>query len=149
MNTRRWAAFLVVLSAALLLSACGFSIIQGSGNIQSETREVSDFTAVDFSGFGELTIVQGDTEGLTIETDDNLHDHIEFNVIDSVLTFSKKARLREKTLRIKVAYNNHLKHIKTTDDAEVLSLTSKKPLFFSSISRILGAISSPAWWPVR
>jgi hypothetical protein len=85
MRTGRMAAMLCALSMALLVSACGFGIIQGSGNIQSETRDVSDFTGVDFAGSGEVNIVQGETEGLTIEADDNLLPYITSTVLRGTL----------------------------------------------------------------
>ncbi len=98
--------------------------IKGNRNVTIAKTEISPFHTIDLDEDFEVEIIFNQIPSVEIETDDNLHNHIEFNVIDSVLTFSKKARLREKTLRIKVAYNNHLKHIKTTDDAEVLSLTT-------------------------
>jgi hypothetical protein len=78
--------YTAIFLLALLLSACGFNVVHGSGNITTESRDVSDFTEVDFSGFGEMTIVQGETEGLTIETDDNLQPYIKATVSGGRLT---------------------------------------------------------------
>lgn len=77
---------LITLLMALLLSGCGIRAVNGSGNIITESRPVSDFTAVNFSGFGKLTIVQGETEALTIETDDNLLPYIKTAVRGGTLT---------------------------------------------------------------
>jgi len=85
MNTRL-PIILITFLVALLLSACGIRAVNGSGNIVTESRPVSDFTAVDFSGFGELTIVQGETEALTIETDDNLLPYLKTTVSRGTLT---------------------------------------------------------------
>lgn len=98
--------------------------IKGNRNVTIVKTEVGTFHTIDLDEDFDLEIIFNQTPSVEIETDENLHEHIEFNVIDSVLTFNKKARLREKTLRIKVAYNSYLKHIKTTDDAEILSLTT-------------------------
>jgi hypothetical protein len=87
MNTRLH-RILITLVGALLLSACGLRTINGSGNIRSESRPVSDFSAVDFSGFGELTLVQGESEALTVETDDNLLPYIKTRVSGGILTIS-------------------------------------------------------------
>ncbi len=63
---------------ALLLNGCGiagFNIgtqLNGSGNVTTESREVGSFTAIDIAGVGEVVITQGEAEGLTVETDDNL-----------------------------------------------------------------------------
>lgn len=76
----------IILAATLLLAACGLRVVNGSGAIRSESRAVSDFRAVDFSGFGELILVQGETEALTIETDDNLLPYIKTSVSGGTLT---------------------------------------------------------------
>ncbi|MEZ4735047.1 MAG: hypothetical protein R3E79_48750 [Caldilineaceae bacterium] len=68
----RIATLFSTLLVALLVAGCGFQVVSGSGTVVPEERPVSDFTRVDFTGFGELTLVQGDKEALTIETDDNL-----------------------------------------------------------------------------
>jgi Putative auto-transporter adhesin, head GIN domain len=46
--------------------------VRGSGNVVAEDRAVSGFDRVTVSGSGELTVVQGSEEALTIEADDNL-----------------------------------------------------------------------------
>ncbi len=44
----------------------------GSGQVITDARTVSDFDAVSFSSFGDLTIQQGERESLTIEAEDNV-----------------------------------------------------------------------------
>lgn len=87
MNTR---LHLIVITfvGMLLLTACGLRIVTGSGTIRSESRSVSDFSAVNFSGVGELTLVQGESEALTVETDDNLLPYIKTSVSQGILTIS-------------------------------------------------------------
>lgn len=62
------------MMGAALLAACSipFNTIVGSGKMVSEAREVSGFDAVALSGGGDLTIIQGENEGLTIQAEDNL-----------------------------------------------------------------------------
>ncbi|HZQ10446.1 MAG TPA: head GIN domain-containing protein [Anaerolineae bacterium] len=50
----------------------GFNVTSGSGNVTTQTREVSGFSAVSLTWLGEMTITQGDSEGLTIEAEDNI-----------------------------------------------------------------------------
>ncbi len=74
---------LILLLSTLALSGCGFTgfrIVTGSGKIVEETREVSDFDAVDFSGSGEVTIIQGDEEGIRIEADENIMPYLRTEV---------------------------------------------------------------------
>jgi len=77
---------LTVTSAiAMLLSACGMTIVSGSGEIVEETRDVRAYSQVVFSAPGELTITQNGREGLVIEADDNLLQYIKTSVQDNVL----------------------------------------------------------------
>jgi hypothetical protein len=76
MKTRLLLIFTIVLVVVLLFAACELQAIEGSGQVRRESRVVGGFTAVNFSSFGELTLVQGDTEALTIETDDNLLPYV-------------------------------------------------------------------------
>jgi len=70
------------LTALVLVTmACGISIpgsttITPSGVVISETRDVSGFDSVDVSTLGELTLIQGATESLVIEADDNLMPYV-------------------------------------------------------------------------
>jgi hypothetical protein len=73
---KSWLAVAPLLVLAAGLTGCfnftGWRTVHGSGNITSEDRAVSQFDRVSVSGSGELRVEQGDTESLTIETDDNL-----------------------------------------------------------------------------
>lgn len=64
---------------ALVLMSCQFVTVdierhtlRGSGDVKTETRAVKNFERVVLEDRGELTLIQGDEEGLTIEADDNL-----------------------------------------------------------------------------
>ncbi len=69
---------LLIVLAFLSLAFSGCSMVslgrqlRGSGNVTTEQREVTAFTAITVSGVGEVVITQGDTDRLTVETDDNL-----------------------------------------------------------------------------
>jgi len=65
-------AMLVLILASL---ACDFGAtgqVRGSGNIVEQTYDVKGFDQVELDTIGEVSIEQGDTESLTIETDDNI-----------------------------------------------------------------------------
>ena len=85
---RSWLSVIVV-ATVLVLSAC--SVVTGSGRIESETREVSGFTRIDLSGSGEVTVVQGDVESLTVEADDNVLPVLTSDVSDSTLKLGTKS----------------------------------------------------------
>lgn len=69
-----------LLFTGWMATACGLSVVNGSGQIVSEDRPVSGFDAVTMAGSGDLIITQGETESLTIEADDNLLPHIRSEV---------------------------------------------------------------------
>ena len=102
---------IAITTLALSSLACGvtingpdfdFNVIEGSGNLVSEERSVSDFNAVTLAGMGTLIIEYGDEEALTIEAEDNLIEHIETEVrgdtlvigIEDGYTFNTNATLR-------------------------------------------------------
>jgi hypothetical protein len=75
---------------ASLSTACSgdigpIELIRGSGNVVSEGREVSGFTAVTLDGVGQLVIDQTGSESLTITADDNFLPHIETRVSGNML----------------------------------------------------------------
>ena len=117
-----------LLSLLLLLvinSITAQEKVKGNRNVTNQITEISSFHTIALDEDFIIEIIFNHNPSVEIETDENLHEFIEFKVIDSVLTFNKKARITsKKALNIKVAYNNELKHIKTIDDAEILSLAT-------------------------
>jgi hypothetical protein len=69
----------VALVAGLFLSTCGAGV-RGSGNVTSESRDVSDFDEVVLEGIGNLTIQQTGSETLTIEAEDNIIPYLKTEV---------------------------------------------------------------------
>jgi hypothetical protein len=85
-------ALLIVSSsllAILVVTACS-AVVNGSGNLVAETREVSGFDRIDLEVPGDLTIIQGAGESLTIETDDNVMKHVQTEVRGGTLYLSFK-----------------------------------------------------------
>ena len=94
--------FLITVFFLLIISsACGVipdfgQTIEGSGNIITEERDVSGFDRVSLSGFGDVTIEQGDVESLTVSTDDNIMPYVQTEVKNDtlILDFDDKGRNR-------------------------------------------------------
>lgn len=58
---------------ALLATSCSDIVGErGSGNVVTDTRDVSGFDQIDLAGQGRVEVVFGDTEELVIEAEDNL-----------------------------------------------------------------------------
>jgi hypothetical protein len=104
----------IVLAAALACAATpsmagswswGGEQVQGSGSIKRQARQVSHFTGRAFEVPGRLELRLGDTESVTIETDDNLLPLVETVVENGTLKIRPSKRnlsLRTKNLKIVV-----------------------------------------------
>jgi Putative auto-transporter adhesin, head GIN domain len=80
---------------ALVLGGCGAFMVPdtgvgGSGNVKSESRDVSGFDEVFLAGIGDLSIQQTGTESLTVEAEDNLLPLITTQVAGGRLTIGVK-----------------------------------------------------------
>lgn len=81
----------VLVLAALLLCACNFGVVRGSRRLVTESRSVSSFDRVTLTTSGEVIIIQGEEESLTVETDDNVIKHITTQVQDGTLTLGTES----------------------------------------------------------
>lgn len=59
--------------------------IVGSGNVVSQSRQVSGFHGISVSGVGEVSVDRTGSESLTITTDDNILEHLVSEVVDGIL----------------------------------------------------------------
>jgi hypothetical protein len=83
----------------------GSEKVEGSGNVTRQTRQLEHFTGISLQLPAQLELRMGDTEGISIETDDNLQRLIETEVEDGVLRIRPSKRnmnLRARTLKIVV-----------------------------------------------
>ncbi|MFN2138062.1 MAG: GIN domain-containing protein [Candidatus Promineifilaceae bacterium] len=76
-----------------LFTACArngepVEVVSGSGNVVTEERSVSGFTAVGLRGAGHLIIDESGKESLSITTDDNLLPYIETSIQGDELVIS-------------------------------------------------------------
>jgi len=87
MYNKKLLSILLLFLALLSVTACntGLRVIQGSGNVITETRQVSNFDSIELSGSGEVILTQGASESLTIEADDNILEYIEAKVENGTL----------------------------------------------------------------
>jgi hypothetical protein len=83
MNNRIWLSILLGIVGVFLLSAC--QMVRGSGDVVTETRDVSNFDSVALKGSGDVVIDQSGGESLTIETDDNVLQYVTSEVSGGTL----------------------------------------------------------------
>jgi hypothetical protein len=82
--------FVIVFVSTACTIPFGPRLVKGSGDIVVEERDVSDFEEILVTGAGRFIITQGDSESLTIETDDNLMEYIETDVKGKTLEIGFK-----------------------------------------------------------
>jgi len=82
----------VISVLAIFAASCKWTIglVRGSGDIETEERDVSGFHKVYLEGIGNLIITQGDEESLVIEADDNIIPLIKTDVFRHRLTIGFK-----------------------------------------------------------
>lgn len=86
-----------VTLAVLLVTGCSNTIIggiQGSGEMTSETRDVSGFDEIVLEGSGTVTVEVTGTESLTIEAEDNLMSRLTSDVEDGRLVLGVRGPIR-------------------------------------------------------
>jgi hypothetical protein len=105
---------LAIMAVLLVLTGC--SVVSGSGQVKSETRQVSGFTGIELSGNGEVTIEQGDPESLTIEADDNVLPVLTSEVENSVLHLGTEPRTTVQT-------RNPIRYRVTVEDLTSIGLS--------------------------
>lgn len=110
--------------------------LRGSGVVKTETRNVTGFTSISLSLPADTQIVQGDSEGISIESDDNILPLIE-TVVESG---SLKIRLQDrnssvstKNLRIVVSAKT-LEALSISGSGDLRAAKLKSPKLKASIS---------------
>jgi hypothetical protein len=77
---RRWLPLLALFALVGCTGTTVFGGIRGSGDLTSESRDVSGFTEIVLEGSGSVTVDITGTESLTIEAEDNLISHLTSDV---------------------------------------------------------------------
>ena len=79
------AGFLVLLLAAMLTVTACTGIILRTGNVITETRQVSNFDRIDLRGMGVVIVTQDGSESLSIETGDKVMELVEAEIVGETL----------------------------------------------------------------
>jgi hypothetical protein len=91
----------------------------GSGHLSVETRDVSDIDAVRFTSFGELSIQQGETEGLRLEAEDNVLPEIITEMQHGTLVI----RYAERNGQVRVRPTKSIRLVLTVKDLHAVTLS--------------------------
>ena len=84
----------MIKSIGLIHGLIALGLAASVGNAMAdqitESRDVTDFTAISFAGSGDLYLTQGDDESLIVEADDDVMSSIVSEVKDGVLHLYRK-----------------------------------------------------------
>ncbi len=117
--------FLLVVACVSITSAQDDEKIKGDRNVTIKQTYIDPFTKIVVGEDFSVEIIYNSKPSVEIETDDNLHQYIEFGVNAGVLTFRTTKKITSsKRMNIKVNYGDGLESIETLEDGEIRSLTS-------------------------
>ncbi len=121
----------IAFSVAVLLTLIGFSQnkekIKGNKSVTNRITDVGSFSRLVFGENFKITLIQGCAPSVEVSTDENLHDVINFAVLNGSLKFNTNKRIASnKALDIRVIYTDALKVIELTDNGELTSATTLK-----------------------
>jgi len=113
-----------LLILTFIITLTGFSQssekIKGSRNVTSKTTEIDPFNRIVIGDNFKINLKQGELPSVQIDTDDNLHDVITFNVLEGSLNFETNKRITSsKKMEITIIYRDSLNIIELKEDAEL------------------------------
>ncbi|WP_372753185.1 GIN domain-containing protein [Mariniflexile sp.] len=99
--------------------------VKGNKIVTIITTEIDPFHSIIVDEDFEIEIIYNHSPSVTIETDENLHEYVKFDVYNGVLSFDKTAKITsKKRLNITVNHDATLSNIKILDKGELTSLTT-------------------------
>jgi len=129
MNKRMYIPAAAILLVALMVSGCGFQMVTGSGNIVTETRNVSGFTSITLAGIGNLYLTQGAAESVRIEAEDNLIPYFDTTVVGSSL----KIGIKDQYMGISLQPTRPVKFHVTLPKLEAVTLAGSGNIFAGKV----------------
>ncbi|GGH40271.1 hypothetical protein IA57_01980 [Mangrovimonas yunxiaonensis] len=101
--------------------------IKGSRNVTIVETKIDPFSSLSITSDFDILLVKAFEASVEIETDDNLHDVINFQVTNNTLTFSSNSKITSrKKLNITVKYTDQLAHLILKNGAKVSAISAFK-----------------------
>lgn len=125
MKNKQFLALIFSMIFCFFNNAQNTEKIKGNRSVTIQQTLINSFHTIMIDDDFEVDIIYNKEPSVEIETDENLHEFIEFQVRDSILSFHKTRRITsKKRLYIKVNYDDFLAHIETRDNGEIHALTT-------------------------
>jgi hypothetical protein len=139
MKTKHWTVLgnhrlLVLLFLRMFIVTSGdiFSqSIKGNGKVKTENREIKGFNRLIAQGSFELYLVQGENEGVQIESDENLVELFQTRLDGKTLYITMSADLKKS---VQTSVSVSFKELEQITLLEEVGLKSEKVLQFSSLN---------------
>lgn len=117
-------------AVALAFTSCkdvDFGGIDGNGNVTTETRTVNgDFTDIEASNGLNVVLEQSDTKSITVETDENLQEHIITKVENGVLIIETDENIDESEAKKVTIKLPKITGIKASSGTSIISVNVLK-----------------------
>ena len=117
---------IVTTLLSLLFLSCNFGVnfnlVNGTGNVTTVERDISDdFTKIKTSSGLDVYLTQGDTQSLTVEADENLHNIIKTEVVNGTLKIYSDENIgRADSKKVRLTFND-ISKIQSTSGSDVYS----------------------------
>lgn len=120
MKSKIYLVILTLLFSTTALFSQKIEKIKGSGILKIVEKEIQSFTSIEVEDNVEISLEKGETSGIKIEADDNLHDVINTVVQNNVLIIStSKEAHGYKKLSVRIMYPNDLNLVTSKDESIV------------------------------
>jgi len=117
--------FLISISFVAVSFGQDLEKIKGDRNVTVKQTYLNPFNKIVVGNEFSIQLIYNTKSSVEIETDENLHDVIKFNVTDNTLVFTTTHRITSsKKMNITVNYSTPLQLIEVNNEAEIRSLTS-------------------------
>jgi len=135
MKTRFFSTVLLAslfMGMSSLCASCNVIGENGNGKVVKQDRKVTSFNAIDVSGAFEIYLRQGETEGVTVESDENLLPFIRTEVVGSELRIDTKNHPMHHVTVMKVFIT--IKDLKKVDVSGAVDLQTENRLTLTELS---------------
>lgn len=120
MKSKIYLVILTLLFSTTALFSQKIEKIKGSGILKIVEKEIQSFTSIEVEDNVEINLEKGETSGIKIEADDNLHNVINTVVQNNVLIIStSKEAHGYKKLSVRIMYPNDLNLVTSKDESIV------------------------------
>ena len=120
MKSKIYLAILTLLFSTTALFSQKSDKIKGSGILKIAEKEIQSFTSIEVEDNVEINLEKGETSGIKIEADDNLHDVINVAVQNNVLIISTSKEAHGfKKLSVRIMYSKDLNLVTAKDESIV------------------------------